>query len=103
REELVSAAIERLAAILRDYRAQLPSLLVVSLLPQIFPRELGLIDPMAADSEAGFFASAKGRIAAALRERWTSTIFADLDEVAADVGRARVFDRGVCFSSRVPL
>lgn len=102
-ESLQQAAVEKLADLLRCFRAAGPALLVASFLPRPFPSELGLCDPMVAHSEAVFFAALKGRIAAHLRAALPHALFCDLDEVLKEVGRRRFFDFRLWFSSRAPF
>lgn len=102
-EETAAAAVERLAGWMHGFRAALGALLVVTLLPRMTPPELGLCDPMAADSEAAFFAGLKARISARFRDELPDTLFLDLDDLVREHGRRRFFDNRLWLAGRAPF
>ena len=103
RKQLVRSSTTRILEIVGGFRSHLTSLFVVSFLPRIFPRELGIYDAMAAGSETAFFADLKVCVAARLRQDATLVVLADLDDVVAEIGRQQMFDWRLWLTSRSPF
>jgi len=103
RAAVQAEALEYLTNLLAAFREKLPGLLVLTLLPRMTPPELGMFDAMAEDSETIFFSDLKRGIARRLRDGLPSVYFNDLDEVAADLGRAQCFDARLWHTARFPF
>lgn len=101
--DLHAAGIRYLVGLLGALRDRIEGSIVVTLLPRPFGPELGAFDAMAADSEASFRGGFKAALASQLRESLPGTHFADLDEVAAQVGRAAMFDPRLWYGARYPF
>jgi HAD-superfamily phosphatase, subfamily IIIC/FkbH-like domain len=103
RATVVDEAVAQLDNILSSFRRASPLALgVVTLLPPMHGPELGQFDAMAGESSGDLRSQLKRRIAKNLREKHAAVLFDDLDELAAEVGRATLFDPRLWFSSRFP-
>jgi FkbH-like protein len=103
RTSVQAEALDYLGNMLAAFREKLPGLLVLTLLPGMSPPELGIFDAMAEEPEADFRNGLKRDIATRLRDGLPSVYFNDLDEVAADLGRAQFFDPRLWHSARSPF
>jgi len=103
RSVVQAEALDYLINMLAAFREKLPGLLVLALLPRMSLPELGIYDAMAEDSEAAFFTDLKRGIAQRLRNELPSVYFNDLDELAADLGRAQLFDLRLWYTARSPF
>ena len=103
RKALRRACLAQVSDIVGRFRAQPVGQIVLTLLPSLTPPTLGLYDALADSSEASWWAALKVDIAAWIRASCPSTLFLDLDEVVAQVGRLNFFDRRYWHSAQFPF
>lgn len=101
RDAVVEGAAARVRGLLEGLRAVSSATLVVTLLPRLWGPELGIFDAMDAHSEAELRWRIKQAIARGA-ETIPSAHFSDLDEVAAELGRLRMFDQRMWETARFP-
>jgi FkbH-like protein len=100
---LSSHALDRLFTIIEAFRAQRVGHLVVTILPERAGPALGVYDPQSERSEAAWWSALKANIGRRLRVDVAASIFLDLDEVMAQVGRDAFFDPRLWYSARFPF
>ncbi|HMO46581.1 MAG TPA: HAD-IIIC family phosphatase [Rubrivivax sp.] len=100
---LRDSALRRLQDIVAMFRAQPVGHLVVSLLPGLAGPALGLYDVQFERGEAAWWAAFKTEAAGWMREHVPSSLYLDLDEVQAQVGRDGFFDRRYWYSATFPF
>ncbi|MCP5142244.1 MAG: HAD-IIIC family phosphatase [Gammaproteobacteria bacterium] len=103
RAALRERALTRLDDIVRLFRDALSGQLLISLLPAWQPPGGGLHDAQSEASESGFWAELRASFTQRLRDRFSATLWLDLDEMLADLGRERCFDPRLWFMSRFPF
>jgi FkbH-like protein len=96
-------AAARLRDIVGMLRAQPVGHIVLTFLPSVSGPALGLYDAQHELSEAGWWTTLKSDLAGWLREHVPSSLFLDLDEVMAQVGRSSFFDRRFWYSASFPF
>jgi len=89
---LSSQALDRLFAIINTFRAQKTGHLVLTILPEQTGLALGAYDPLSERSEAAWWAALKAEIGRRLRVSVAASLFLDLDEVVAKIGRDAFFE-----------
>ena len=99
---LSSHALERLFAVIEAFRAHEIGHLIISILPQLNGPALGIYDPQSERSEAAWWSALKVDIGRRLRGV-AASLFLDLDEVIAQVGRDAFFDPRLWYSARFPF
>jgi FkbH-like protein len=99
---LSSDALERLFAVIEAFRAHEIGHLIISILPQLNGPALGIYDPQSERSEAAWWSALKVDIGCRLRGV-AASLFLDLDEVMAQVGRDAFFDPRLWYSARFPF
>lgn len=102
RDALVEAAAARVSGLVESLRAMCGATIVVTLLPRMWGPELGIYDAMDAHAEAELRQRIKQAIARGMAAI-PSALFGDLDEVAAEVGRVRMFDQRMWETARFPF
>jgi FkbH-like protein len=100
---LSSQALGRLFAIVDAFRRQSIGHLVVTILPSPSGPALGVYDPLSERSEAVWWSALKTEIGRRLRVDVEASLYLDLDEVMAETGRERFFDRRLWYSARFPF
>jgi FkbH-like protein len=100
---LSSHALDRLFAVIQTFRAHKVGHLIVTLLPEQTGPALGIYDPMPERSEAAWWSAFKVEIGRRLRIGVEASLFLDLDEVIAQVGRDAFFDPRLWYSARFPF
>ncbi len=100
---LRAQALQRLQDITTLFRAQPLGHLVLTLLPGLSGPALGLYDAQFERGEAAWWSALKTEAAGWMREQLPSSLFLDLDEVQAQVGRAGFFDRRYWYSASFPF
>ena len=100
---LSSQALDRLFAIIAALRARKVGHLIVTVLPEQTGPALGIYDPMPDRSEAAWWSALKAEIGRRLRVGVEASLFLDLDEVMAQVGRDAFFDPRLWYSARFPF
>lgn len=103
REALRQACLAQVSDIVGRFRFQRVGQIVLTLLPSPTPSTLGLYDTLSDSSDAAWWSGLKSDIAAWMRSAAPSTLFLDLDDVAAQVGRAHFFDRRYWHSAQFPF
>lgn len=103
RRALVAETVEALAADLAALRAVVPGLVVVALLPEQGPPELGFQDARVPDSQAALRAELKAALAARLAADLAGVLLHDLDRLGEELGRRGLFDARLWHSSRFPF
>lgn len=94
---------DRLLSIVGPFRNQEVGHLVVTFLPPLGGPGLGLYDAQAERSEAAWWAATKALVGSRIRETLSATLFLDLDEILAQIGRAGFFDTRYWYSARFPF
>lgn len=102
REAVVEGAEARVRGLIDGLRAVCGATIVVTLLPRMWGPELGIFEAMDAHSETTLRWRIKQAIARSA-EVIPSALFSDLDEVAAEVGRMRMFDQRMWVTARFPF
>jgi len=100
---LSSQALERLFAVIETFRAYEVGHLVVTILPGLNGPALGVYDPQSERSEAAWWSALKADIGRRLRVGFAASLFLDLDEVLAQIGRERFFDPRLWYSAQFPF
>jgi len=100
---LSSQALERLFAVIGAFRANKVGNLVVTILPGLNGPALGIYDPQAERSEAAWWSALKADIGRRLRVGVEASLFLDLDEVLAQIGREAFFDPRLWYSAQFPF
>jgi FkbH-like protein len=100
---LSSQALDRLFAIIASFRAHKVGHLIVTILPEQTGPALGIYDPLSERSEAVWWSALKAEIGRRLRNGVEASLFLDLDEVLAQVGRDAFFDPRLWYSARFPF
>ncbi len=95
--------ITHLANILSKFRTNISGHFVLTILPRTLPAALGLFDAQADRSEEVWWASLKEAIATKLRNTIESSMFVDLDQMLATLGRNQFFDLRYWYTSRFPF
>lgn len=103
RSAIRQACVAQVADIVGRFRAQPVGQIVLTLLPALTAPTLGLYDAQSDTSDAAFWAALKADVAAWIRTSCPSTLFMDLDDVAAQVGRQHFFDRRYWHSAQFPF
>ena len=101
--KLAAQAHDRLLAIVTAFRAQNIGHLVVTVLPEQAGPALGVYDPQSERSEAAWWSALKADIGRRLRAGIEASLFLDLDEVLAQIGREAFFDNRLWYSVRFPF
>jgi FkbH-like protein len=101
--KLASQARDRLLAIVTAFRAESVGHLVVTILPEQAGPALGVYDPQSERSEAAWWSALKADIGRRLRAGVEASLFLDLDEVLAQIGREAFFDPRLWYSARFPF
>ena len=100
---LSSQALDRLFAIINTFRAQKTGHLVLTILPEQTGLALGAYDPLSERSEAAWWAALKAEIGRRLRVSVAASLFLDLDEVVAKIGRDAFFETRLWYSAQFPF
>ena len=100
---LSSQALDRLFSIINAFRAQKVGHLVVAILPEQRGPALGVYDPHSERSEAAWWSALKADIGRRLHIGVEASLFLDLDEVLAQIGREAFFDRRLWYSAQFPF
>ena len=100
---LSSQALGRLFAIADAFHRQRIGHLVVTILPSLNGPALGVYDPLCEQSEAAWWSALKTEIGRRLRAEVEASLYLDLDEVMAEIGRERFFDRRLWYSAGFPF
>ena len=100
---LSSQALDRLFTIIAAFRAHKVGHLIVTILPAQTGPALGIYDPLPERSEAAWWSALKAEIGRRLRIGVEASLFLDLDEVLAQVGRDAFFDLRLWYSARFPF
>jgi FkbH-like protein len=100
--ELSSEALERLFAVIEAFRAHEIGHLIITILAELNGPALGIYDPQSERSEAAWWSALKVDIGRRLRGV-AASLFLDLDEVMAQVGRDAFFDPRLWYSARFPF
>ena len=103
RDALKADVVSQFCGIVGQFRAQKVGHLVATLLPPLFPSQLGMYDLQAEGSTSAWWATLKADIARAVRETMPASLFLDLDEIVRRLGRDAFFDRRLWYSSRFPF
>jgi FkbH-like protein len=101
--KLASQAHDRFLAIVTAFRAHNIGHLVVTILPEQAGPALGVYDPQSERSEAAWWSALKADIGRRLRAGVEASLFLDLDEVLAQIGRDAFFDARLWYSARFPF
>ena len=101
--ELSAEVLERLQSMVSQFRKYKVGQIVLSMLPALQARGLGLYDAHSERSESAWWARLKTEIAGFLRNSVQSSLFLDLDEVLRQVGRVSFFDHRLWYSARFPF
>ncbi|MCH9639906.1 MAG: HAD-IIIC family phosphatase [Betaproteobacteria bacterium] len=99
REEATSNLIK----ILNKFRSNVSGQLALTILPRTQTAALGLYDAQADCSEYAWWSSLKKDIAASLQNSIESSMFIDLDQMLAELGRSQFFDLRYWYTSRFPF
>jgi FkbH-like protein len=102
-QRLQAESLARVQDVVQRFRAHKVGHLVLSFLPRVAGPTLGLFDAQAEGSEAAWWNGFKQACAGWLRQAVPSSLYLDLDEVLAQVGRAHFFDRRFWYSARFPF
>jgi len=94
---------DRLLSIVGQFREHKVGHLVVTFLPSLSGPGLGLYDAQAERSEGAWWAATKLLVGSRIREGLSSTLFVDLDEMLAQIGRPAFFDTRYWYSARFPF
>ena len=100
---LSSQVLDRLFTIIKAFRAQRVGHLLVTILPEQRGPALGVYDPQSERSEAAWWFALKADIGRGLRIGVEASMFLDLDEVLAQVGREAFFDPRLWYSAQFPF
>jgi FkbH-like protein len=100
---LSSQALDRLFTIIDAFRAHRIGQLAVTILPEHTGPALGVYDPQSDRSEAAWWSALKAEIGRRLRVAVASSLFLDLDDVMAQIGRDAFFDPRFWYSVRFPF
>lgn len=103
RDALIVAVSERLVGILKQFRAHVRGQFVLSILPSIKARSLGIFDRQADSSESFWWSSLMATLARRMREQLPSTHLMDMESMLAELGRSQFFDLRYWYSSRFPF
>jgi len=103
RNSMREEVITRLVGIFSQFRKNIPGHLVLTILPRKLSATLGLYDTQADFSEDAWWTSLKGTIAARLSNAVESSMFVDLDQMLADLGRNHFFDLRYWYTSSFPF
>lgn len=103
RDAIRQACVAQVSEIVGRFRTQPVGQIVLTLLPALTPPTLGLYDAQSDTSDAEFWSALKADVAAWIRTSCPSTLFMDLDDVAAQVGRQHFFDRRYWHSAQFPF
>jgi FkbH-like protein len=96
-------ALDRLFVIIKAFRAQRVGHLVVTILPEQRGPALGVYDPQSERSEGAWWSALKAGIGRRLRIGVEASMFVDLDEVLAQIGREAFFDPRLWYSAQFPF
>lgn len=102
-ESLRREALDELRDLVQSIRSSVGGLLAVTQLPPLMGPGLGLFDAQSERSETRWWSTFKAEAATLLRDNVRSSIFIDLDEILAQLGRERFFDARYWYSSRFPF
>lgn len=102
-EALLADVLDRLLGIVATFRAAPVGQLLLSLLPAAAAPSLGLYDIQAERSETGWWRRLIAEAAARIRNSYPSTLYLDLDQVLAKVGRDAFFEPRLWLSARFPF
>ncbi len=102
-DELRTEVLQALLNLLSQFREHAVGQIVLTLLPSHTGPGLGIYDAQSERSEAIWWAKLKAEIGTAFRESLHSSLFLDLDEVLAQLGRGNFFDHRFWYSSRFPF
>jgi len=100
---LSSQALDRLFAIVGSFRSQKVGHLVLTILPALAGPALGVYDPQSERSETAWWAALKVEIGRRLRGEVEASLYLDLDDVMAQVGRDGFYDARLWYSVRFPF
>jgi FkbH-like protein len=99
---LSSHALDRLFAVIEAFRIHEIGYLIITILPGLNGPALGIYDPQSERSEAAWWSALKVDIGRRLRGV-AASLFLDLDEVMAQVGRDAFFDPRLWYSAQFPF
>lgn len=102
-DALRTEVLQALLNLLSQFREHAVGQIVLTLLPSHSGPGLGVYDAQSERSEGGWWAKLKADIGAAFRDSLHSSLFLDLDEVLAQLGRGNFFDHRYWYSSRFPF
>lgn len=102
-QELLIEVASQVCELTARFREKIGGIIVVTILPAFAPPALGIFDSLSDRSEAAWRSSLKSEICKAFRDELRSTLFLDLDDVVAGIGRDRFFDLKFWYASRFPF
>jgi FkbH-like protein len=102
-KELEQEVLAQVCGIVGRFRMQAIGQIVLTLLPPMFSPDLGAYDAQFERSEGTWWANLKAEIGRCLRVSMSATLFFDLDEALAEIGRVHFFDRRFWYSVRFPF
>lgn len=102
-DRLLNETILRLSDILSPFRENVPGRFLLTILPDQLGPGLGLYDVQSANSESNWWAAFKKAATEMINENLESTLFIDLDELLAELGRNDFFDSRFWYTSRFPF
>jgi FkbH-like protein len=102
-EELRADVLDRLQAMINQFRKQRVGQIVLTLLPALHGPGLGLFDAQSERSESVWWDGLKADIGRFLRDSVQASLFLDLDQVLLQIGRANFFDRRLWYAARFPF
>jgi FkbH-like protein len=101
--DLAACTVEAAVKLAATLRRAVAGHILLSLLPPMLGPGLGIYDASAMESEAAWRAAVKAETAVRLRTDLASVTFLDLDEIVAEMGRGRFFDRRWWYTARFPF
>ena len=103
RQQLCYQSVQRLVAILEQFRQTVSGRFLITILPSVFKPGLGLYDAQSEHSESAWWALFKIEVAKQLGNKLESAILMDLDEILLQIGRNNFFDLRYWYTSRFPF
>ncbi len=101
--ELVNTAGQQLKMLLKQFRSVVPGQILLSLLPELAPASLGEFDRTSALSEQAWKERFKLNITQIMRDELPATLWWDMDQSLAEIGRKDFFDLRFWYASRFPF